>query len=77
MATASKQRRLIDAVDDVVRELRTANALAALTLGAPALEHDVAGLQSKTESTKARAQVRNELRRVAREGLGLEEVNRG
>lgn len=76
MATG-KQRRLIDAVDDVARELRTANALAALTLGASMLDHDEKGLQSQTESTRERTAVRNELRRVAREGLGIEEAHRG
>lgn len=77
MAQGSKGRRLIDAVDDLVGELRTANALAALTLGAAALEHDTKGEQSPTASTAVRTRVRNVLRRVAREGLGIEEVDRG
>ncbi|WP_336642305.1 DUF4148 domain-containing protein [Microbacterium sp. MMO-56] len=78
MAQATKGRRLVDAVDDVVRELRTANALAALALGAAALEHDAKGEASPSESTKARAQVRNELRRVAREGIEIwERTDRG
>lgn len=77
MATGTKGRRLVDAVDDVVRELRTANALAALALGAAVLEHDEKGEQSPTSSTAARAVRRNALRRVAREGLGIGEAGRG
>ena len=77
MAQASKGRRLVDAVDDVARELRTANALAALALGASALEHDTKGEQSPTASTAARAVTRNALRKEARVGLGIEEVDRG
>lgn len=74
MTQGSKGRRLVDAVDDVARELRTANALAALALGASALEHDTKGEQSPTASTAARAVTRNALRKVARQGLGIEEA---
>lgn len=77
MATGAKGRRLVDAVDDVVRELRTANALAALALGASALEHDTKGEASATPATAARAVRRNALRAVAREGLDLEGADRG
>lgn len=77
MATGTKTRRLVDAVDDVVRELRTANALAALALGASVLEHDEKGEASATSSTASRAVRRNTLRRVARQGLGIEGVDRG
>lgn len=76
MATTAKGRRLVDAVDDVVRELRTANALAALALGAAALEHDAKGEQSPTVSTAERAVTRNTLRKAARLGLGIEEASR-
>lgn len=72
MATGTKGRRLVDAVDDVVRELRTANALAA-----SALEHDTKGEASATPATAARAVRRNALRAVAREGLDLEGADRG
>ncbi|MBN9176093.1 MAG: hypothetical protein J0I43_01805 [Microbacterium sp.] len=77
MAQGSKGRRLIDAVDDLVGELRTANALAALTLGAAALDHDTKGEQSPTVSTAERAVTRNTLRKAARVGLGIEEASRG
>ena len=77
MTQASKGRRLVDEVDDVARELSTANALAALALAASALEHDTKGEQSPTASTRARAVTRNALRKVARQGLGIEEAGRG
>ena len=72
-----KRRTQLDALDDIARELRTANALSALSLGAAALEHDEKGEASPTPSTAARAVKRNALRRVARVGLGIEEVSDG
>jgi len=74
---AEKRRTQLDALDDLVRELRTANALSALALGAAALEHDGKGEASPTPSTAARAVRRNRLRAVVRAGLGGEEVDRG
>lgn len=72
-----KRRTQVDAIDDLTAELRTANALTALQLGAAALEHDAKGEQSPTASTAARAVRRNALRKVAREGLGIEEASDG
>lgn len=71
---AEKRRTQVEAIDDLVAELRIANALAALALGASALEHDTKGEQSPTASTAARAVTRNALRKVARQGLGIEEA---
>ena len=49
-------------------------AILPLALGASALEHDTKGEQSPTASTAARAVTRNALRKVARQGLGIEEA---
>lgn len=72
MGTETKRRTQVDAIDDLTAELRTANVLAALAMGGSALEHDAKGEQSATASTAARAKVRNALRKVAREGLGID-----
>ena len=78
--TTGKGRRLIDAVDDsrvvleaLLAELRLANQLEALKLGASALDHDK-GDRAKADSSKARVARQNGLRAAIRAGLGLEEV---
>lgn len=72
MGTETKRRTQVDAIDDLTRELRTANVLAALALGGSALEHDAKGEQSPVASTAARAKFRNALRKAARDGLGVD-----
>lgn len=70
MAT-TKTRRIVDAIDDLTAQLRLQNQIAALGLGAAALEHD-AGTRTTTDMAKARLQRRNELRAEIRAGLGME-----
>lgn len=53
----------------LVRAVQTSNAIAAIQLGVPALEHD--SKTSTDEKTRERIGIRNRLRRVARRGLGL------
>lgn len=53
----------------VAEALRTANAISALRLGVPGLEHD--GALSADPKTTGRIAARNKLRRTARNGLGL------
>jgi hypothetical protein len=71
MGTNTKTRRIVDALDDLTAQLRLANQIAALGLGAAALEND-AGARTTTDTAKARLQRRNELRADIRAGLGLE-----
>lgn len=80
MATSPKGRRLVDAVDDatvvlqaILAELRLANQLDALKLGASPLDHDP-GDRAKTDTSRARIARQNRLRATIRQGLGLEEV---
>lgn len=71
MAGQVKGRRLVDAVDEVVAELRLANRLAVLTLGTSALDEvDVSVL--KTPSTRRRQERLNKVRAEIRAGLGFE-----
>lgn len=73
MSAGVKGRRIIDAVDEVVAELRLANQIEALKLGAAAL--DEADEKSvKTAGPRARVRRMNRLRAAIRAGLGVEEV---
>ena len=74
MSTAVRGRRIIDAVDEVVAELRLANQIEALKLGTSALDEvDVSKL--KQPATVVRQTRLNKLRAAIRAGLGLEEVS--
>lgn len=69
----TKNRRIVDAIDDLTAELRTRNAIAALQMGAAALDHDP-GDRAKTDATKARVARQNRLRAIVRAGIGIEEA---
>lgn len=71
MATASRGRRVIDAVDEVVAELRLANQIEALKLGASALDH-TDEKRAQTDVSRARVRRMNALRAAVRAGLGIE-----
>lgn len=71
-----KARRIVDAIDDVTAELRLANRLTALQLGASALDHDP-GSRATTDVTRERVARMNRLRAEIRAGLGLEGAHRG
>ena len=74
MAT-NKGRRIVDALDDLTAQLKLANQIEALSLGASALEHD-AGARATTDIAKARLRRRNALRAAIRAGLNIEETDR-
>lgn len=74
MATAVRGRRIIDAVDEVVAQLRLANQLEALRLGAGALDI-VDEISVKTAGPRARVRRMNLLRAAIRVGLGIEEAS--
>lgn len=67
----SKGRRIVDALDDVLAELRLANRIEVLKLGGAALDHDK-GDRAKTDVAKARVARQNILRAEIRAGLGIE-----
>lgn len=69
---AGKGPRIVDVLGEIAHELRVANTLAALRMGATGLEHDP-GDRVKTEVTRARVARMNRLRANARVGLGIEE----
>ncbi|GGH34029.1 hypothetical protein [Microbacterium album] len=71
MATGSKGRRMVDAIDDVAAELRLANRIAVLKLGASALDHDP-GSRATTDVARERVARMNRLRAEIRAGLGLD-----
>lgn len=71
MAT-TKTRRIVDAIDDLAAQLRLANQIEALRLGAAALDHDK-GVRATTDTAKARVARLNTLRADIRAGLGLGE----
>jgi hypothetical protein len=74
MSTAVKGRRIIDAVDEVVAQLRLANQIEALKLGTSALDEvDVSKL--KTPAVQARQVRLNKLRAAVRVGLDVEEAS--
>lgn len=74
MATGTKARRLVDAVDDLTGELRTANRLRVLALGTSALD-DVDTAKS-TPATARRQRRLNRVRAQIRAALDLEEADR-
>jgi hypothetical protein len=73
MGTAVKGRRIIDAVDEVVAELRLANQIEALKLGTSALD-DVDVSKLKQPATVVRQRRLNKLRAAIRVGLDVEEA---
>lgn len=73
MAT-NKGRRIVDAIDEVIAELRLANQIEALKLGASGLDHDE-GKRATTPTAIARKDRANALRADIRRGLGIEEGN--
>ncbi|UGS27601.1 hypothetical protein K8F61_05275 [Microbacterium resistens] len=68
-------RRIVDAIDDLTAELRLANQIEALRLGASGLDHDK-GDRAKTDATRARVARMNALRADIRARLGIEETER-
>ncbi|WP_137843833.1 hypothetical protein [Microbacterium sp. 2FI] len=69
---AKPGRRIVDALDDLIAELRLANRLRALELGPAALEHDD-GKRATTDTAKRRVAQRNQLRAEVRTALGMGE----
>ena len=65
------QRRIIDAVDEVVAQLRLANQIEALKLAASALD-DVDEKKAQTDVSRRRIRRMNALRAEVRAGLGIE-----
>jgi hypothetical protein len=65
-------RRIIDAVDEVVAQLRLANQIEALRLPASAFE-DGDEKAAKTDASRLRVRRMNALRAEVRAGLGIEE----
>lgn len=75
MGMATKTgRRIVDALDDLTAELRLANQIEALRLGAAALDHDK-GVRATTDTAKARLARQNTLRAAIRAGLDLGETD--
>lgn len=68
---ATKTRRIVDALDDLTAEVRIANQIEALRLGASGLDHDE-GKRATTPSAIARKDRANALRAEIRRGLGIE-----
>ncbi|MBS1674104.1 MAG: hypothetical protein JSS74_09090 [Actinobacteria bacterium] len=68
----TKNRRIVDALDDLTAELRTANAISLLQMPIAALDHDK-GDKAKTDVTKARVARANRLRAIVRAAIGIEE----
>lgn len=73
MATTGKGRRIVDVLEDLLAEARTANALTALQLGTATLDDEA--LTSDVPTTRRRVARRNDLRATVRAGLHLEEVD--
>ncbi len=71
-----KARRIVDAIDDMTAQLRLRNQLAALQLGASALDHDP-GNRATTDVARERVARMNRLRAEIRAGLELEGAHRG
>lgn len=71
---STKTRRIVDAIDDLIAELRVANEIEALRLGAAALDIDE-GKRATTPNALARVARANKLRAGIRAGLNLEEGN--
>lgn len=72
MATGTKSRRLVDAVDDLRAEIRTANLLTVLTAGVAVLEHDD-GKRATSDKARARVEERNGMRAEVRRALAIGE----
>lgn len=68
----TKGRRIVDAIDDLTGQLRLANQIDALRLGAAALDYDK-GTRATNDASKARVARMNTLRAQIRAGLGIEE----
>lgn len=68
----TKGRRIVDAIDELTAQLRLANQIDALRLGATALDHDK-GTRATNDASKARVARMNTLRAEIRAGLGIEE----
>lgn len=73
MAT-SKGRRIVDALDEILAEIRLSNRIEVLRMSASALDDD-RGERNKTEAAKARTARQNKLRAEIRAGLGIEGEN--
>lgn len=73
---ATKPRRVVDALDDIAREMRTANLLEALRLGTSALD-DVDTTVIKADTTKQRQTRLNKIRAGIRQALDIEGDDRG
>jgi hypothetical protein len=71
MATV-RPRRLVDAVDDLRAEIRTANLIAVLTAPVATLE-DFDLSKPTSPGTRARHEVRNRLKAEVRAQLGIGE----
>ncbi|ALJ20397.1 hypothetical protein [Microbacterium sp. No. 7] len=71
---ATKTRRLVDAVDDLAREIRVGNEIAALALGTAALD-DVDTAKYANQVSARRQERLNRLRASIRAGLDLEEAS--
>lgn len=69
---AATRRTQVDAIDDLTAQLRLANHIAVLSLGASALEHD--STEYKNPATQIRADRRNAVRAVVRAGVHIEET---
>lgn len=69
--SASGRRTQVEAIDDLIAQIRLSNQIAVLALGATALEHET----KVTDASKARVDRRNALRAAVRAGLGIEETN--
>lgn len=72
----NKGPRIVDVLAEIARELRLANRLQALQLGASVLEHDK-GDRAKTADARARVAHRNTLRAEVRAELGMNDNNKG
>jgi len=70
--SASGRRTQVEAIDDLTAQLRLANHIAVLALGASALEND--STEYKNPATQVRADRRNAVRAVVRAGIETEET---
>ena len=71
MGTNTK-RRIVDALDDLTAELRLANQIEALRMGASGLDHDK-GARATNDASRARVARANKLRAAIRAGIGTDE----
>lgn len=68
----TKNRRIVDALDDLTAELRTANAISLLQMPIAALD-EAKGDRATNAATKARVARANNLRAIVRTGMEIEE----